>query len=439
MSRLFSFLVLAGTVVTSTATSAQDPVEAHLAAIGGRKTLAGIKTIVRSGTVSGLNAQGEISGTFDEAIDLEKGRGYTTLQLEGFRHQTTWEGDSGWIQDSISGSREMPADELAIARLGVVPSPIWAIHQVYGPMAFRSQGETEFNGRRTLLVTVRESPIEFYIAPQSDLLAAMSVPGSFTVLYTSYHRIDGIQFPIKATYQIADQAVTLAYAYKSTKFNAELDESRFKTKAAKADSADRRVSAAQLVVLMDKDGDDRISKQEATEDLRLYFSDFDVNGDDAIDLSEARKMADRVNRDPAVATRLAEAPKGVTAKQLLSMMDLNGDGKIAEDEATGQVKAGLAYLDTNSDGGIDLREAQVMADYANQGQGGDPAAPPTGSVTAKQIVDSMDKNGDAAISKEEASEELRPYFRQQDHNGDGVIDVAEAQSIADYLNQRSKL
>ncbi len=55
-----------------------------------------------------------------------------------------------------------------------------------------------------------------------------------------------------------------------------------------------------------------------------------------------------------------------TAEQLMSLMDTNGDGKITMDEAPEELKAGFFSVDRNGDGGIDVTEAQVMADYNNQ-------------------------------------------------------------------------
>ena len=64
----------------------------------------------------------------------------------------------------------------------------------------------------------------------------------------------------------------------------------------------------------------------------------------------------------------ASAVDGVTAEQIMTFMDSNGDGKITEDEAPEEVKAGFSFLDTNGDGGIDVKEAQAMADFANNQQ-----------------------------------------------------------------------
>ncbi|MAV37965.1 MAG: hypothetical protein CMJ59_21205 [Planctomycetaceae bacterium] len=57
-------------------------------------------------------------------------------------------------------------------------------------------------------------------------------------------------------------------------------------------------------------------------------------------------------------------------------------------------------------------------------------------VTAKQILTSMDANRDGKISKDEASEGLKPFFDGLDANKDGVIDLKEAQVIADFSNNQ---
>lgn len=55
----------------------------------------------------------------------------------------------------------------------------------------------------------------------------------------------------------------------------------------------------------------------------------------------------------------------VTAQQIIASMDQNGDGKVSADEATDGVKSFFDNLDANNDGVLDRKEAQVIADYAN--------------------------------------------------------------------------
>ena len=57
-------------------------------------------------------------------------------------------------------------------------------------------------------------------------------------------------------------------------------------------------------------------------------------------------------------------------------------------------------------------------------------------VTAKQVIEAMDKNDDGKISKDEAPDAMKPFFDQIDANGDGAVDVKEAQVIANFRNNQ---
>ena len=60
-----------------------------------------------------------------------------------------------------------------------------------------------------------------------------------------------------------------------------------------------------------------------------------------------------------------QAAGKITAEQMMRFMDSNSDGKITRDEAPAELKAGFDFFDQNKDGGIDINEAQIMADNAN--------------------------------------------------------------------------
>ena len=53
-----------------------------------------------------------------------------------------------------------------------------------------------------------------------------------------------------------------------------------------------------------------------------------------------------------------------------------------------------------------------------------------------RMLKQWDKNGDGKIAKDEANEQLKPFFDQQDQNKDGFIDAEEAQAIADFVNSQ---
>lgn len=57
-----------------------------------------------------------------------------------------------------------------------------------------------------------------------------------------------------------------------------------------------------------------------------------------------------------------------------------------------------------------------------------------GGTTAEQVMSQMDGNGDGSITLEEAPDQLKAAFDMVDTDGDGKIDLAEAQTIADFMN-----
>jgi Ca2+-binding EF-hand superfamily protein len=197
------------------------------------------------------------------------------------------------------------------------------------------------------------------------------------------------------------------------------------------------VTPEQLMAFMDTNSDGKITMEEAPEELKAGFSFIDANGDGGIDLNEAQAMADYANNENVQSTQPQPTTGAVTAEQLMALMDTNSDGKITMEEAPEELKAGFSFIDANGNGGIDLKEAQVMADYANNENVQSTQPQPTiGAVTAEQLMAFMDTNSDGKITMEEAPEEVKAGFSFIDANGDGGIDLKEAQVMAEYANNQ---
>ena len=191
----------------------------------------------------------------------------------------------------------------------------------------------------------------------------------------------------------------------------------------------------QLMALMDTNSDGKITMEEAPEELKAGFSFIDANSDGAIDLKEAQVMAEYHNNDNVQSTQPQQATGAATAEQLMALMDTNNDGKITMEEAPEELKAGFSFIDANSDGAIDLKEAQVMADYANNENVQSTQSQPTdGALTVEQAMAFMDTNRDGKITMEEAPEDWKAAFSFIDANGDGGIDLNELQVMSDFGN-----
>jgi hypothetical protein len=82
--------------------------------------------------------------------------------------------------------------------------------------------------------------------------------------------------------------------------------------------------------------------------------------------------------------------------------------------------------------------AKPPAKPADPFGGGAKPAPAGGNFTAEQIIGFLDKNKDGKISKDEASDEMKPNFQFIDTNGDGGIDLEEAKVMVNFINKESK-
>jgi Ca2+-binding EF-hand superfamily protein len=289
-----------------------------------------------------------------------------------------------------------------------------------------------------------------------------------------------VLLPVGVTYAQGVQAVGERLAAAGEKFRSAADAGKF-------NSAEKGLAAlAKWHQIKEKIITSAVAKGEISEEeagiLRLeivkaeaaemakalagtsHFEQIDTNGDGFIDLKEAKVMADYAtsqqaasvkpitgeqmlafmdtNRDGKISkdewaamvtfqtkSQQAGTTERKAAEMIVRSMDGNRDGKISKDEISAVMKPYFEQIDTNGDGFIDAKEAWGLAYYANSQQ-------VKGPVTAEQIVGYLDKNGDGKISKDEASAELKPHFEQIDTNKDGVIDVKEAQVMADYVNSQ---
>lgn len=115
----------------------------------------------------------------------------------------------------------------------------------------------------------------------------------------------------------------------------------------------------------DKDGDGKISKEEAPEFMQTFFDRVDTNGDGVLDKAEMEAMRQR---------RSSGGGRG--GSRNLMQFDKNGDGKVTKDEVPAEMQGMIERGDANGDGAVDAAEIEQMRSRFAPGGGGGPGGGP---------------------------------------------------------------
>ena len=120
----------------------------------------------------------------------------------------------------------------------------------------------------------------------------------------------------------------------------------------------------------DSDGDGKISKDEAPENLKRFFDRLDKNGDGFIEESEL--SSSRGGNRPAPADdEESGAKKGSggfalpeSGQAFVALFDKDKNGKVSKEELPAELKRGIDFwwknVDSNSDDAVDEKEADAM-------------------------------------------------------------------------------
>lgn len=378
-------------VLASTA-HAEGIVDAHIKALGGSEAIAGVRTIRRTGTVSGDVNGAPLAGTMEE-IRLSASEGYQAFDLVGYTRMTAWNGETGWVSDTMAGIVDMPTPQVTQARLTGPLSVLAAVQAAGNAGALTEAGEKSVNGVPCTVVRIATAPgWEFCVNTQTKLLEGISGSDGFLLTFADYRVTNGVQFPGKSTTKLPAQNLTVVVQFTATDVNGEVD---------------------------------------------------------------AAKLARPTTPLPPPAN--VAAPVNVTAEQMMGLMDTNRDGKITKDEAPAELKANFALVDTNGDGGIDVKEAQAMADFVNNqnraGQAGGQGPQESGDgvfaegatqVRVETLLRSFDADRNLSIEEAELDQGFQgmltrfegcrgPLLKLFDGDLDGTLNPREAQTAREFV------
>jgi len=205
--------------------TADQIVEKHLTAMGGREALAKLTSRRATGTISVETPMGSLGGLFEMSakapnkmrvavrIDLTPAGGPGELIQEQF-----FDGTTGWMLNSMQGDTPMEGDQLESARNDFFPTPLLR-HQELGRKLELLPGE-DVHGRKAyvLKVTPKTGPVEkmFFDAESFLLVRTMSTINSVQLGSaeqvsdsSDYRAVDGVQVAFTIAQSVGGQNIVL--------------------------------------------------------------------------------------------------------------------------------------------------------------------------------------------------------------------------------------
>lgn len=195
---------------------------------------------------------------------------------------------------------------------------------------------------------------------------------------------------------------------------------------ARPDQPRPQVNPEQFFQRLDSNGDGKITKDdEVPERAREFVKRADADRDGAVSKEEFLKMP-----RPGQPGQPGQANRpGGGQNALFAALDADKDGRISSLELAEASKV-LDSLDRNKDEYISREEAA----------GGPPrdsaAGRPSTAGDPKRLLASLDKDGDGKLSKDEAPERIKEAFDRLDANADGSLDTDEMQKVINRLRNR---
>src|SRR5262249_5028062 len=128
--RLFGALLILASAEAASGQTADEIIEKHLAAVGGRAALAKLKSRSMTGTITLTTPAGDVSGPI-EVLNAAPNKSRTLIKLDlsafGAGEMTVdqrFNGASGYVIDTLQGNRDITGSQLENMRNGAFPNTL---------------------------------------------------------------------------------------------------------------------------------------------------------------------------------------------------------------------------------------------------------------------------------------------------------------------------
>lgn len=223
------------------AQTADEVIEKHIAASGGRAAYGKIMSRVGTGAISVTTPVGDVSGTI-EVYSKKPNKNRTLIKLDltavGAGQMTSdqrFDGTSGFVMDTLQGNRTIEGSQLEAMKNGSFPSPLLTYKEMGTSIALGEKQKVGGKDAFVLTMTPKAGPpTRLFIDADSFMLVRTSVTLNVPQLggdieqvvdYSDFRDVDGLKIPFVT--KSSNPAQTVTATISSVKHNVDIEDASF--------------------------------------------------------------------------------------------------------------------------------------------------------------------------------------------------------------------
>jgi outer membrane lipoprotein-sorting protein len=229
------------------AQTADEIVERHLAATGGREALSKLQSRTASGSITLSTPVGELTGTIDVFAKVpNKSRALVKLDLTALGagqvvSDQRFDGTSGYVIDTFNGNRDVTGSQLDAMRNGIFPTPLLNYRAGGGTLELIGKEKVGERDAFALRLQPKAGPAtRFFVDAETFMLLKTAVTVDVPELggnieqvseFSDFRDADGIKVAFR--FKSTNPAQTINVTLTELKHNAEIDDASFSKPALK--------------------------------------------------------------------------------------------------------------------------------------------------------------------------------------------------------------
>ena len=227
--------------VPTFAQTADEIIEKHLAASGGRAALAKLTSRVSTGTISLTTPVGELKGTID-LYQKKPNKTRTLVKIDAsaigggqITSDQRFDGTTGYVIDSFNGNREINGDQLEAMKSGSFPTPFLNYKESGMAVALGNREKVDTRDAIVVQLTPKVGPgVQAFFDAENFMLVRTIItinvpqlggPIAQVVEFSDFRDVDGIKIPFVT--KSSNPVQTIVATVTEVKHNTDINDSSF--------------------------------------------------------------------------------------------------------------------------------------------------------------------------------------------------------------------